>query len=443
MQLKQNSKNFISAIALAFMVSGCSTVSSLWSNDEPEATIIKEDNSNRIDIMSNVRKISTSEGALDGLSRADSMTPDIWTQEGGIPRQAQGHISGALLKKVKDKARIGDGNTWLNAALAAAPVLTDTHVFAMDGRGIITAHDISDIDDIAWRSAALKSTEDLLVGGLATDGKRLYGVIGNGQLAAFDINTGATIWKRNLGVPLRSSLRYHAGQIFLTTADSQLICYNAKEGTIQWQHRGIGETANLFGSALPAINADHVIIAYQSGELFGLRRNDGKILWADALQRQRRTMAIGNFTGIDANPILSGNGAITAASSGLIIANNVQNGRRIWEQPIGTRHAPWLDGGHLYMITEDDQLAAMSAINGKIGWIEDMPANETPRRFYGPFMLNDTLIVLDQLGKLYQFDVTGKIIRQDSLIGSLAASPAFVGEMAYMVGRDATLYQVK
>ncbi len=442
--MQLNNLFFYSAMLL--MLGGCDTMSSvtdLWSGDD-DVTLIKQDDS-RIDIMSDTASLNMSDDALNGLSRSSITTPQTWTQEGGIPSQYRGHINGSLLKDIVEETRVGDGNDWIPAALPSSPIVSATHVYAMDGKGIITAHERGDIDDVTWRSAALKTVQPVLIGGLALGEDALFAVHGNGTLVALSPTTGKTLWRRNVGTPIRSSLRYDSGQLFVTTVDSQLLCYDASTGAILWQHRGIGESTNLFGTSLPAIFDTHIIVAYQSGEIFKLSRYDGAIIWADALMRPRRTMAIGSFTGIDANPLATDALVISALSSGLLTAGDARNGLRIWEQPIGTRHTPWLDGDHLYIITEDSKLSALSAIDGRIGWQRALKRTDKDitLRYFGPFLLNDTLIALDSEGTIHQFTPTGDAIRSEELTDSLAASPSFAGADAFLLGRDATLYHVK
>jgi outer membrane protein assembly factor BamB len=402
-----------------------------------------------VEIIRDTEVLEVTEGALEGLGLSEAVVPEEWTQEGGGAVQVTGHMKTSLLQSVRVEATLGEGNDWLAQALAASPVVSETHVFAMDGRGVISAHAKDNVGSVAWVSDAITSDSDLLAGGLAVVDDTLYAVTGEGMLAALDAKTGAKQWVRTIGEPVRSSLRVVNTLLLVTTAESRLLAYDTAEGRLLWEHRGVGETTNLFGGASPALaDNDGVLVAYASGELFRLQRDTGEMVWSDTLIRPRRTMAAGLFAGVDATPVVRDRLAIAAASSGLTIADDAVTGLRLWELPVGTTHSPWMDDAVTFLITEDGQLAALTTLKGEVGWVKPL-ADKAKKgdalvRYYGPYLINETIMALDSVGTLYQFGaLSGDVIRRESLFSEVVASPAFVGNMAYIVGRDATLYQVQ
>jgi outer membrane protein assembly factor BamB len=446
--------SLFSVLMMMVLVGGCDAArdyapSWLGGKDAQENAVAKVRDPNRVEIIRDDETLEITEGALDGLALSQAEVPTEWTQEGGGAAQFTGHMKGSLLKSIRAEASAGEGNDWLLQALAPSPVVNETYVFAMDGRGVISAHMRADIGKVAWVSDALSSDSDLLAGGLAVVGESLYAVTGEGMLAAINAKTGAKQWVRTIGEPVRSSLRVVNTTLFVTTAESRLLAYDATSGNVLWEHRGVSETTNLFGGASPVLTeGDGVLVAYASGELFRLQRDAGEMVWSDSLIRPRRTLAAGLFAGVDATPIVRGRIAIAAASSGLTIADDVVTGLRMWELPVGTTHSPWVDESISYIITEDAQLAALTTIKGEVGWVKPLveadQKKEARVRYYGPYLIHDTVVALTSDGVLTQFSaLDGKKIRHVELVDSLVASPAFAGNSAYLLGTDATLYQVQ
>ena len=121
----------------------------------------------------------------------------------------------------------GDGNAFSHP-LVPQPVVADSVIYAMDGAGYISAHNVNDIDQKAWVSPALTlKDQEVMGGGMAVDGGKLYAVSGIGRVVALDVATGAELWRREIGTPLRSAPRVAMGKLFIITIDSQLMALDA------------------------------------------------------------------------------------------------------------------------------------------------------------------------------------------------------------------------
>ena len=438
---------------IILLISGCSTVergwektSNMFSRKKP-ASITKAVNDSRIDVMSYTRRIMLDEGALENAQLAKAEPVSRWNQEGGNATQQKGHIQGSFLNNIAQKAKAGDGNDWIISSHAPSPVISDQAVIVMDGRGIITAHQRKNIKKKLWRSAAIKTKTPMLIGGLATNNQLVFASNAKGIISALDITDGHIVWKRDLGFPLRSSLRYDRGEIFVLTASSELIALSAQDGSLLWQHRGSDIESGIFGSTLPAISSNSVLVGYPSGELYRLDRTTGQVVWADIIQNSAAFSAINDLTGMDANPVITERLVIAGNSNGMMIANSAESGSRLWQQELGITHAPWVSIDALYAVSHDGNLSAHDTNTGIMAWFKKLRFKSKGKiisaRYYGPFLLNKTLVALDNAGYIHQLSLDGAEIRYDALIPSLASSPAFIDDTAYMMSYGATLYQVQ
>ncbi len=448
--------SLMSVLVTITLLSGCSWISRntpSWiggnetSSEESREDAMKAKDPARLQIIHETDTPEANPEVMKGITLSTPAAIEEWTQEGGGADQVRGHLKGSLLKEVVNHADVGNGYDWNPLAIAPSPIITKERVFAMDGRGVISAHDRRDISTVFWKSREVYSNSGLLAGGLAYSKGTLYAVNGHGTLVALDAKTGAARWRRDLAEPVRSSLRVHDDTVLVSTAESHLLAYETEKGTLLWQHRGVGESTNLFGGASPVLAGDDgVLVAYPSGELFRLRLASGEVVWGDTLVRPRRTLAAGLFAGVDANPVSDGKMVVAAASSDLILADDVNTGLRLWELPVGTTHSPWLDTSLLFLITEEGNITAITADRGEIGWSKPLSAEKkkvSATHYYGPFLLNETLVAFDNAGTLYQFSpLTGDVIRRTPLVDTLISSPVFAGKSAYLLSRDATLYQV-
>ncbi len=441
------------AIFMCAALGACGTMERGWDkttslfSDKNVSEITEPSNDSRIDVMSYKRRIMLDETALDDVQLSEAASVTRWNQEGGDATQQKGHIKGSLLQNISEKVTVGDGNDWIVSSHAPSPVLSEQAVIAMDGRGVVTAHQRGNIRKKLWRSATLKTNTLMLVGGLATNNQLVFASNGKGIVAALDIANGNVVWQRDLGFPLRSSLRYDRGELFILTASSELIALDAGDGSLLWQHRGSDTESGIFGSTLPAISSNSVLIGYPSGELYRLDRATGQVLWADIIQNSATFAAINELTGMDANPVITERLVVAGNSNGMMVADAAGSGRRLWQQELGITHAPWISDDALYAVSHDGNLSAHNASTGVMAWYKPLrfkPEGDIiSARRYGPFLLNNTLVVLDNAGYIQQYSLQGAEIRYDELLPSIAASPAFIDDAAYLLSYGSTLYKVQ
>jgi outer membrane protein assembly factor BamB len=440
-------------LLLLIVLSACATLNTAWekSTDMLTGSTPKKEekvtNDSRIDVMSYKRRIMLDEKILEGKSLAEAEAVTQWNQEGADATQVKGHMKGTLLKEVTQDTSVGDGHDWIASSHPPSVVIAEKALFAMDGRGVVSAHKLTDIDEQLWRSAAVKSSEAMLVGGLATDNQLVFASNEQGNIAALDVVTGKTIWSRDLGFPLRSSLRYDRGQLFVMTASSELIVLNVSDGSLVWQHRGSDVESGIFGTILPAISSNSVLVIYPSGELYRIDRETGMVIWADIVQNSSTYAAIGELSGVDANPVITEQLVITGNSNGMMVANSAETGNRLWQQEFGIIHAPWVSNDTLYAISHDGNLSAHALENGVMAWYQPLKfkaeGDIVTARYYGPFLLNNTLVTLDNAGYVQQYSLEGDEVRYENIVPSVAATPSFIGDAAYIMSYGATVYKVQ
>lgn len=445
-------------------VSGCSTVRNYWSDDK-ESSVAEEGAAKpeRKDGVSEGKKqperyeiLASQSGIKADGSMADvkyaapeSLANTIWPQRGGNSSNAVGPLK---LGKIddSDSVTLGDGNKW-KSVLVTEPIVSGGVVYAMDAKGYISAHNAKDIDDKLWVSDAVTvEGKDILGGGLAAAGDYLFVTTGQGDVFALSTKDGSTLWKRNLGVPVRSAPKIFQGVVYAVTIDDQLFALNAAAGTVFWKHRGLGERVGFMTAISPAINDNLVVVAYGSGEIYGLSADSGQEVWNDSLMQTQKTTATGGFTGFVADPVIVGGMAITANASGMTAATHLISGQRIWEKPISGGGTPWPSGNFIFQLTNDAQVLAMNAEDGRIKWVAKLPRfgdeekQLDPYTYYGPVVAGGEVLIFDADGKLYALSPdTGKILREENFASDLGGMPIIADGIMYYVTKNAKLHSLK
>lgn len=344
-------------------------------------------------------------------------------------------------------ASVGDGGEF-EQGLAPSPIVTEHFVIAMDGSGIISAHDRGDINNTLWTNEdGVEGDEPgILGGGLTIEGDVVYATTGYGTLLAIEHKTGKTIWKAKAGAPVRGAPDSLDPYVIVLTADNQTIAFDNKTGTPIWNHRGIKETSGYFSMTSPVIAEGLVFVAYSSGELFALRLETGRPVWADTVSSQNRTSALSGFSGINADPMVQDGVIYTVGAAGGMIASAVLNGRPLWQQDIASIVTPWGSGNMMFALTVRHELAGMFKRDGEVafridlGEMDNIGHDITPKLF-APVVMNGDICVLNETGLLRCYDpATAENTRTLELENDIAAPPVVAGGHMFLITSDGTLH---
>ncbi len=119
-----------------------------------------------------------------------------WTQSGGNPTKSMGQLAfGNTLTRVFS-VQAGRGSS-LSARLAAAPIVANGRIYAIDTLGTVRAFDAR-TGGAVWSSQTPSekgNQASLYGGGIAYDKGRIYATNGLGYVAALDERNGGLVWK--------------------------------------------------------------------------------------------------------------------------------------------------------------------------------------------------------------------------------------------------------
>ena len=345
-------------------------------------------------------------------------------------------------------ARIGDGDRFVHT-LIPRPVVAGGFVYAMDASGHISAHDVNNIDTIAWVSEALvnKHVDQVMGGGLAVDNGKLYASSGRGQITAIDATKGETLWTISLGIPLRSAPRVSGDTLYIISIDSQTFALDVATGKTRWTHRGINETAGLMNTVSPSLGGGMLIAPYTSGELYALHAENGDEAWRSSLVQANRTSATAIFAGIGGDPVVDESVVFGVSNGGMFSVLNLLTGQPLWNKPIAAINTPWVVGEYVFVLSEDNVLMAMVKYDGRIRWTTQLPRFKDEKRklkpilWRGPVMANGKLLISGSNGQLLNIDPSaGTTLSTLETEEEIYTSPVVAGGKIFLVGKDARLY---
>lgn len=352
------------------------------------------------------------------------------------------------LAGVRHRASVSLGAAY-EQGLAPTPIVTEALVIAMDGSGLVSAHPRRDIDTVLWENDAgvAEDESSILGGGVTVDSGTVYVATGYGRLIAMDEKTGKTKWKVEVGAPVRGAPDALDNFVVVLTADNQTILFDSQAGTPVWNHRGIKETSGFFSMTSPVIAQGLVFVAYSSGELFALRLETGRPIWADSVTGNvNRTSALSGFSGIKADPVVQEGVVYAVGASGGMVALAALNGRPLWQADIASITTPWGAGNLMFVLTARHELAALFKRDGQVASridfaeLDNLGRDITPKLF-APIVLNGDVCVVSSEGNMRCYDpASAKRTRNIELESDIAAAPVVADGDMYLITSNGDLH---
>jgi outer membrane protein assembly factor BamB len=383
-------------------------------------------------------------GELASADRPISLPPpvvnDAWTQPGGNPANAPGHLAlGSALKTVWS-ADIGTGSSKYGK-ITAAPIVFDGRVYALDAAGLVTAYSVSG-GSVAWRASVVpegeKNANKGYGGGLASDGARLYAVTGFGTAVALDPRSGKKLWERQIGIPIRSSPTVANDRLYFVTTEGDLYSLSSADGAENWQFKGLSEKATLINNASPAVDGDVVIAPFTSGDVVAVRASTGQTAWTETLARTRAASSMGALTDT-ARPVIDGGTAFAIGHGGRMIAVNARTGERVWNLTIPGIQQPWVSGDAVFVVDTGGQMLAITRRDGKIAWTTSLPGDGGT--WSGPVLGGGRLWAVSSKGALVSLDAaTGRVTSNQALGANVFIAPVIAGGRMFVLADNARLF---
>lgn len=240
------------------------------------------------------------------------------------------------------------------------------------------------------------------------NGRAFIGTRGQGSaegyLSAFDVTTGALIWRQGLWTGTESSAAVADGRVYALSEVGALSAYRARDGKRLWRVR-VGQP---YFSQL--VLREDVIYVRGDPDIVALQADDGTEIW--------RAPAPPDLYG---TPTVTG-GRLYYAAGDQVVALDASTGTEVWSTQIGDVHVatPAVSGGRLYVATETEGLFCLYTSRGAVAWhaIEGAEMYDV-----APAVADGTVFV----------QIPGRIVARDAVTG------AFVWRSRIASGGDPTV----
>jgi len=310
--------------------------------------------------------------------------------------------------------------------------------------------------------------------GLAVADGRVYAAGHKGEVVAFDLASGRSIWRARLKAPLSGGTAAGEGLVLIGTSDGQLFALDAANGSRRWSVRVNGEVLapaaiaehlialrtvdgklhaqspadghelwvqqqqvprlSLRGTARPVISGDMVLCGFDNGKVLALSSSDGAVQWETTVSPPHGRTELERLADIDTAVRVSGQDVYTVGFQGKVAMLALDNGQIWWSHEASSYHSLTLDEDALYMSSADGEILAMRTRTGAELWRQKALLHRGL----------SALAAMDTVPALVTADFQGYVHFLDKATGSLAArvssgkarvsaTPLVVGNMVLVI----------
>ncbi|WP_353570287.1 outer membrane protein assembly factor BamB [Candidatus Albibeggiatoa sp. nov. BB20] len=253
-----------------------------------------------------------------------------------------------------------------------------------------------------------------------------------GDVFAFDIESGKRLWKTRTKKPLSGGIGLGEGYIYIGSQDGDVLALSEENGSILWDVKVSSEVLTP-----PQMASDSVIVRTVDGKIFSLASDSGTRLWV-----YERDMPLLTLHGTS-TPIVERDFVLAGLDNGKLAALDVATGKLFWEVPIAVPKGrsqlermvdidadPILDGTTVFVSSYQGRTVAIDMNTVRIAWEREVSSNA------GMATDIDALYLTDLKSHLWAFDrYTGSSLwRQEGLQARKLTAPVSMDE--YVVVGD-------
>ncbi|MFV2093216.1 MAG: PQQ-binding-like beta-propeller repeat protein, partial [Hyphomicrobiales bacterium] len=374
-----------------------------------------------------------------------------WAQPGGTTNNAPGNLAaGSSLSRVWS-ASAGSGSSG-DGKLTSPPIVVAGVIYVLDAEASVSAFSARNGKRI-WRVNLTpdgENSEEGYGGGVAADFGRIVVATGFGEVFGLDPSNGGILWKRSLGLPIRSAPTAANGRVFVVTVNNEVHTLDIETGEVSWNFRRYSESAGVLANTSPAVEGKTVVVPYRSGELLAFDTETGKPIWGDALTRTGRLSSVGAINDIAGRPAISGGSVYAVSHSGRLAAIDLKSGRRLWAKNVASTQTPWVAGNTLFVVTTGAEIVALNTKDGNVVWVKKLPLWQDPENkkdrivYSGPVLAGGRLLVTSSIGDLIALQPqTGVVATKSSAGDGFYIPPVIAGGGVYLLSDSAQLIAMR
>ncbi|WP_342058320.1 outer membrane protein assembly factor BamB [Aeromonas sp. OTU364] len=354
-------------------------------------------------------------------------------------------VESAFSADTKWSSSVGDGIGDFYSQLQ--PVVEEDHIYAAARDGDVTAFDRNSGEtlwsvDLADLPINADKRSARLSGGLVSRYGKLFLGSENGVVYALNEANGEVLWQTTVPGEVVASPAVEDGRVVVLTTSGRLMALDTDEGKLQWTLSEEQPPLTLRSASTPVITNGAVLYGRADGKVGIALLSNGQPVRQSKVADPRGATELDRMVDVDASPLIAGDELYAIAYNGQLMARKLMTGDEVWKRKYSGYRDMAVTGNAIVLTDSRSHLFAVDRRNGLELWSNTQLENRTVT---APVVLGDYVVVGDVEGYLYWLDRTdGSIKAMQQLDSSgLYASPLVDGDTLYVQSRGGKLYAIK
>jgi len=319
------------------------------------------------------------------------------------------------------------------------PWVDATRVVVAEGDGQVTAFE-RDSGTRLWRSDLGTRLASGVGGGIGAGGgaaEALYVGSDDGTVHALDAATGESLWSAPASSEVRVAPVGAFGAVIVRSVDGRIVALEPDDGRERWSVSNTPPALTVAGYSRPLLVDGGVLAGLDDGRVVAFALDTGRLIWESVLSVPSGRSEVERLVDIDADPLVGDAAIYVVNYQGRAARLEPARGQVVWSVPMSSTAGLALGGDRLVVVDEEDVLHALDRESGRELWSSDALRG---RRLSPPLVLDDegAVLVGDFEGYLHAVS-----LEDGSLIGRarparepVTARPRADGDTVIVAGED-------
>lgn len=293
-----------------------------------------------------------------------------------------------------------------------------------DNSEIVTASRSGNVAGFDSTGRRLWSVEidDAITGGVTLDAFSHTAIVStrNGLVIAFDSETGARRWEKQLSGTVLTPALISNNRVVLSATDGFLHGLSLQNGQSVWQFATQVPAISIRGAAAPTLLDDKTaLIATADGRLHAITLDNGLPLWSRRIGIGTGSSEVERMSDVDGKPIVDNGNLYAISYSGQLLGIDLTTRQVMFVNELASLKSLAINNQQVIATGLDGKVVAYNRTNGQVLWESEELAY---RELTNPVMIGNYIAVGDLDGVVHLFDpTTGAIVSRVETKGALSS----------------------
>ncbi len=261
---------------------------------------------------------------------------------------------------------------------------------------------------------------DQITGGVALDPLSLTAVIStrNGLVMAFDSETGAKRWQKQLSGSVLTPALISNNRVILSANDGFLHGLSLQTGQSIWQFATQVPAISVRGTAAPTLLDERTaLLATADGRLHAITADNGLPQWSRRVGVGMGSSEVERMSDVDGTPVIDNDQLYAISYSGQLLGIDLATRQVMFVNELASLKSLAVNNVQIIATSLDGKVVAYDRNSGEMLWESEELAY---RELTNPVMIGNYIAVGDLDGVVHLFDpATGSIVSRVQTKGAL------------------------